>query len=112
LSMWYAAVRMEAATAVRVEAHAHWTRVVSGRVRPSSCVWKRNDPSRDVPFKFAGKIETVTIDLKPQDKASADAADAARKIDAANCGEAGVNPIQQSVTKLVMRMASRHSLTD
>jgi len=36
------------------------------------------------PLKFAGKIETVTIDLKPQDKASADAADAARKIDAAN----------------------------
>jgi hypothetical protein len=38
----------------------------------------------EVPFKFTGKLDTVTIDLKPQDKASAAASNEARKIDAAN----------------------------
>ena len=36
----------------------------------------------DVPFKFTGKIYKVTVDLKPQDKTSADASKAAQVVDA------------------------------
>ena len=36
----------------------------------------------DVPFKFTGKIYKVTVDLKPQDKTSADASKAAQFVDA------------------------------
>jgi arylsulfatase len=38
----------------------------------------------DVPFKFTGKIYKVTVDLKPQDKTSADASKAAQLVDAMN----------------------------
>ena len=35
--------------------------------------------SYDVPFKFTGQIDSVTIDLKPQDKASADESEKAQQ---------------------------------
>src|SRR5262249_16322084 len=38
----------------------------------------------DVPFKFTGKIYKVTVDLKPQDKTSADASKATQLVDAVN----------------------------